>query len=118
MAQTVAGSNHRLLAQAIPAAATLTDLVTVESGKAYRIFRVTATNQLGTATTIRMSIAPAGVADANSQYFVFDLPLAGNDTYCFDFDMPGEWLASGDILRVQSGSGSVSFHANGNSDHT
>ena len=60
-------------------------------------------------TVIRLQHAITGAASAVSQYLTYDLPLLANDTtVSVRFTM-----AESDVLRVYSGSGSVTFNVNG-----
>jgi hypothetical protein len=51
-------------------------------------------------------VAPGGAADATSQYLYFNLPMIANDSFKFDVGM---LLNSGDVIRVKSDTGLVSF---------
>jgi hypothetical protein len=97
---------YKSLGQAIPAAATLTTLYTVPAATNTVCSTIKACNQ-STATTIRVSIAVAGAADATKQYVYYDLPLAANDTYSAT---EGWALQATDVVRCQSASGNVSFN--------
>lgn len=89
--------------QAKPGAASLTDLYTVPTGSSF-VGHVSCCNQ-STATTIRVSLAPLGAADATSQYIAYDLPLSANNVYqTEEFSIGGTG-----IVRVRSASGGVSF---------
>ena len=98
-----------VLGQLMPAAATLLPLYTVPTGKSAVISTITVCNQ-GTATTFRLAVAPGGAADATAQYICRDVPLAANEPYPVTI---GITLAAGDIVRVSSVSGNVSFGAYG-----
>ncbi len=95
------------LAQASPAAATLHDLFTAPVG-----FRVTGRLHIanrGAASTVRVAMAIGGAADAVQQYKAYDKAIDANEGLEFGpFTMD-----PGDVLRVQSASGSVSFSLNG-----
>lgn len=97
----------KTLAQAYPAASTLTDAYTVPTGTAAVISSFTACNQSTSDTTFRLSVAVAGAADTPSQYLFYDLALPAKDTYR---DVLGITLAAGDVVRVYSASGTVSFN--------
>lgn len=94
--------------QSKPGATTLTDLYTCPALTMAAI-RITACNEAGAATTIRISIAPLGAADATSQYIAYDLPLDANNVY----ETSVKVLTATDKIRVYSGSGNVNFTANG-----
>lgn len=95
------------LAQSAPAATTLTNAYTVPAGKRATL-AVFACNR-STATTFRISVAPAGASDANAQYLVYDAALDANETLgTMQFT-----VTAGDIVRVYSTSGNVTFNVNG-----
>lgn len=96
----------KILGQAIPAAAVLTTLYTVPAATSTTVSTLSACNELASATTIRVSLAVAGAADALSQYVYYDLPLAAND----NFSATQGWtLATTDVVRCQSANGAVAF---------
>lgn len=105
MAQT-----YKTLGQQDPSATTLTDLYTVPSSTETVVSTINATNRSGTASAIRISVAPAGAADSNEQYVVYDYSLAGNDTYVLT---AGLALATTDKIRVYTANATVSFGAYG-----
>lgn len=102
MAQTL-----KVLGQALPAAATLTDLYVVPAAASASCSSVIVCNQVATATSFRIAVAKAGAANASAQYVYFDLPLAASDTFIATIGMT---LAATDVVRVYSASGSVSFN--------
>lgn len=95
------------LAQSAPAATTLTDAYTVPALK-HATVEVVACNR-GADTVVRLQHAIGGAASANGQYWLYNYPLLANDTQV----TARLTLAAGDVLRVYSGSGSVSFNING-----
>lgn len=103
---------NRILVQVKPGATTLTDAYQAPQGKITMISSIIITNQVNTGGTFRISIAPSGVADSPKQYFFYDTPLCPNETMSVDI---GALLEKGDIIRVYSGSGSLSFNILGNS---
>jgi hypothetical protein len=95
------------LAQSAPAAATLTPAYTVPAGKRATV-EVVACNRSVT-TTIRLQHAINGAASANAQYLLYDLPLTGNES-----KVTAQFtVTAGDVVRVFSASGSVTFNING-----
>lgn len=95
------------LGQSAPAATTLTDAYTVPAGKRATL-AVFACNR-STATTFRISVAPNGATDAVGQYLVFDAALDANETLgTMQFT-----ATAGDVVRVYSTSGNVTFNVNG-----
>lgn len=96
----------KVLSQSLPAAGALTNLYTVPSLTSTVVSSLIICNEGSTATTFRVSIAPAGAADALSQYIYYDVPLAANDTFIFT---GGISLATTGVVRVRSASGLVAF---------
>lgn len=95
------------LAQDSPAAATLVDLYTCPAG--YRVSaKLQIANRAG-ASTFRVAVAPGGAADHVRQYKAFDQALDANGALSSE----SFTLNAGDIVRVRSASGSVSFTLNG-----
>ncbi len=90
--------------QSAPSATTLTDLITTTT----RIVASTliVCNRSATPTSFRVSVAPAGAADATSQYIYYDVPIAGNDTFKATFGLS---LASGSKIRVYATLATLSF---------
>ncbi len=100
----------KLLAQAIPAAATLTPIYTVAASTSAMVSTVMVCNQAGTSTTFRISVAIAGAADTPAQYLYYDLPIGANDSYGAT---QGWSLAATDVIRGQSANGLCSFNVFG-----
>lgn len=95
------------LAQSAPAATTLTAAYTVPASK-HTTYEVVACNRASD-TVVRVQHAINGAASATSQYLLYDYPLIANDTM-----VTARLTASaGDVIRVYSGSGAVTFHVNG-----
>lgn len=93
-------------AQVATSATTLTDLLTTTTQVV--VSTVIVCNRGGSATTFRIAVAPAGAADATSQYLYFDVPIAANDTMKITFGLS---MASGSKLRVYAGNANLSFSA-------
>lgn len=90
----------------MPAAGVLTDCYTAPGKVVVSSF--TACNQSKTIdANIRMSVVVAGAADEAKQYIYYDLPLFAADTFIATI---GITLSAGDVLRVLSDSGLVSFN--------
>jgi hypothetical protein len=95
------------LAQVSPAATTLTDAYTVPTARRATVI-VSACNRASD-TVVRIQHAPGGAASAVAQYLLYDYPLLANDTQT----TARLSAAVGDVIRVYSGSGSVTFNING-----
>lgn len=93
-------STYKPLAQAYPAAATLTDAYTVPALTQAVVSRIMVCNLTGTATVFRIAIAPAGAASANQHFIFMDNPIGPNET--IDIAM-GAGLQPTDKVRVYSG---------------
>lgn len=92
MAQT-----YKVLAQANPAATTLTAIYTVPAATAAIISSVIVANRSSSARTFRISVAVAGAADDPKQYLAYDMNLPANDTI---FLLLGVTLAATDVLKA------------------
>src|SRR5438477_9335176 len=86
------------LAQANPAAATLTDLYTVPASTSAMVSSVVVCNQSTTAITFRVAVAVAGAADTAKQYLYYDETVNPNKSFVATI---GLTLAAADVLRVQ-----------------
>lgn len=97
---------YKQLGKSAPAATTLTALYTVPVATNTVISTISVCNRSVTATTFRISHAPAGAADANDQYFAYDAPIAGNSTVPFTL---GIAMQATDILRIYAGAATLTF---------
>ena len=103
MAETI-----KVLAQSLPPAATLTDVYTASVSAV--ISSIVLANQASSATTVRLSAAVAGAADAAKQYLYYDVPVPANDSLVLTL---GITLAATDVLRAYSANGAVSVNVFG-----
>jgi len=101
---------YKTLGQSKPTAATLTDIYTVPSSTEAIVSSIVVCNQSATATAFRISVAPAGAADATSQYLYYDVAIPGNDTFAFT---GGVSLATTDKIRVYNTLATLSFTVTG-----
>ena len=99
--------NYKVLGQSNPLAATLTDAYTVPASHEAVISSITVANRSAVATAFRLSVAVAGAADSNEQYFAYDVAIAGNEAKVFTL---GVTLEATDILRVFATLATVSFN--------
>jgi len=79
-------------------ATTLTTIYTATAEVA--VSTIVVCNRGATATTFRLSHAPAGAADAMGQYFAYDVSIAANTMVPFTM---GVCLANTDVLRAYAG---------------
>lgn len=88
-------ATDQALAQSEPAAVTVTDVYTVPGAKLATV-RVLVTNKGAASLKYRLSIAPLGAADADSQYFVYDETLDPNGSG----SSPPMVLEATDVVRA------------------
>lgn len=91
------------LGQADLTATTLTDLYTVPASTS-TIADVTFCNRSGSAVVIRLAHAPAGAADANAHYKLWDFSLPANESWTTPAPLK---LATTDKLRAKAGTANV-----------
>lgn len=96
----------KILAQTSPLSNTLTNLYVVPSGKSCSVSSITVCNA-GTAAKFRISAAPSGAANDQSQYLYWDQDLDANSTFVITI---GISLSAGDIIRVYSNNALTSFN--------
>lgn len=101
---------YKVLGQSEPSAATSTDLYTVPSATETIVSTITVCNQSSTATSFRISVAPAGATLATTQYLYYDVAIAGNDTFAATL---GITLEATDKIRVYATLATLSFSAFG-----
>lgn len=95
----------KVLGQAALAATTLTDIYTVPASTQAVISSIQVAERSGVATTVRISIAPAGAADALAHYIRYDAALAANG----EIEIKGGLtLAATDVIRAYAGAATVS----------
>jgi hypothetical protein len=95
-----------IIAQSAPSATSLTDLYTVPIVTQVVASSIVVCNRGITNTTFRISLSPLGVADANSQYLYYDVPLSKNNTFIATI---GITLTATDKVRVYSGNANLTF---------
>lgn len=95
---------YKQLFASAPAATTLTDAYTVAAATAAIISSISICNRGATPTTVRLSHAPLGAADATNQYFMYDAALPANTSVILTV---GITLAATDKIRVYVGAAQV-----------
>lgn len=95
-----------VLGQSNPTATTLTTLYTVPAATSVSVSSIVICNRSSTATSFRISIAPAGAADALTQYLYYDVPISGNDTFVATI---GCTLAATDVVRCYATLATLTF---------
>lgn len=97
----------KVLGQVVPSATILTTLYTVPSATQTSVSSIFVCNQSGANILFNISVAVNGAADNPKQYIYFQVPLDPNDSFVATVGLS---LATGDIVRVLSDTGSVSFN--------
>lgn len=97
----------KILSQTKPSATTLTDSYTVPALTTAVISSLTVCNQSATATSFRISLALAGLADTPKQYIYYDVSIPGNDTFIATM---GITLGATDVIRVYNALATLSFN--------
>lgn len=103
-------STYKVLSQTKPAAATLTDSYTVPGATQAVVSSITIANQSGTATSYRISVAVAGLADTPKQYIAYDVAILGNEMQTLTL---GISLGAADVIRVYNTLATLSFNVYG-----
>lgn len=101
-------SSAKILGQLAPSATTLSALYTVPALKRATL-RVIVAETGGAADTFRLSVGVGGAGDAVSQYLVYDYEI---DAYGTLSSSPIA-VSAGDVVRVRSTNGTLSFTATG-----
>lgn len=97
-----------LLGQAAPGSSVLTDIYTCPASTV-AVMRVIITNRSLNPANFRVAASKDGDAIVNEHYVAFDKRMEGNDTG----STIGFVVSSGDVVRVESDTGLVSFTATG-----
>lgn len=100
----------KILGQSAPGATTLTDLYTVPASKSATVSSITICNRDASSGTFRITVAPAGVTDANAHAIFFDQALDAKSTFVATL---GITLATTDKIRVYGSTANFSFSAFG-----
>lgn len=95
-----------IIAQSAPGATTLTDLYTVPALTQVIVSSIVICNRGGSATKFRIAVAPAGAADATSQYIYYDQSVPATDTFVATI---GITLATTDKVRVYANNANLTF---------
>lgn len=99
----------KILAQATPAATTLTDIYACPGGKQAVLSSIVLCNQ-GVNRTFRISVAQAGATDATKQYVVRDATIEAGATVTLQL---GVTLGPSDVLRAWVSGTTVSINVFG-----
>lgn len=85
-------------------------MYTVPASTQTVVSTISVCNRAATAATFRISVRPAGAAQADQHYIAFDAPIAANDTL---FLTVGLTLAATDVITVYSSNADTAFNAYG-----
>lgn len=99
-------TTFKVLSQSYPTATTLTDSYTVPALTQATVSSIVVCNQNSSGSSFRVSVAVSGAADANEQYLYYNVSITGSNTFTA---VIGVTLGPGDIVRVYSDSGNLSF---------
>lgn len=95
-----------IVKQVAPLAATVVDLYTVPALTRAIGSTLVVCNRSATATTFRVAVRPLGAVLADQHYLLYDVTIAGNDTYMATI---GITLAATDVVSVRATLATVSF---------
>ena len=101
---------YKVLGQQEPAATTAATLYTVPSATSAVVSSISICNRAASAATFRISVRPAGAAQADQHYLTFDAPISAKDTIILTV---GLTLAATDVLTVYSSNADTAFQAFG-----
>lgn len=101
---------YKVLGQSEPAATTAATLYTVPASTSTIVSTISICNRAAAAATFRISVRPAGAAQADQHYIAFDAPIASRDTL---FLTVGLTLATTDVITVYSSNADTAFNAYG-----
>ena len=97
----------KVLAQSLPTVGILTDFYTVPAATQTTVSSIIICNLYSLGTSFSVSVAIGGAVDDPKQFIYYTTPLDVNDTFIATVGLS---LASGDVIRVLSSTGNVSFN--------
>jgi hypothetical protein len=100
-------TTYKVLGQSKPSAATATTLYTVPAGTQTVVSTLVISNLSIDITNIRVSIRPAGEAQADKHYIIYDQSFAGSQLMAFTL---GLTLAATDVVTIYDSAGKCSFN--------
>jgi hypothetical protein len=102
----MATATYKVLAQSAPSATTATDLYTVGAGKSAVVSTLVVANRAGAPAQYRISVRPAGAAQANQHYVAYDVTVGASDSTTLTL---GITLAATDVITVYASTATLSF---------
>jgi hypothetical protein len=100
-------TKNKVLGQSAPSATTATTLYTVPAATETVVSTLIVANRAATAGTFRISVRPAGAAQANQHYIAYDVPISANDSTTLTL---GLTLDATDVVTVFASSANMSFN--------
>lgn len=101
---------YKVLGQQAPAATTATTLYTVPAATSTVVSSIVISNRASSSATYRISIRPAGAAQANQHYIAYDVTVGAADSTVLTL---GITLATTDVITVYASTANLSFSAYG-----
>ncbi len=101
---------YKVLGQSAPSATTATTLYTVPAATSAVVSSIVIANRDASAATCRISIRPAGAAQANQHYIAYDVTVGASDSTVLTL---GITLATTDVITVYASTANLSFSAYG-----
>lgn len=100
-------TNYKVLGQSAPSSTTATNLYTVPASTSAVISTLVVANRAATSATYRISIRPAGAAQANQHYIAYDVTVGGGDSTTLTL---GLTIAATDVVTVYASTANISFN--------
>jgi hypothetical protein len=100
-------TTYKVLGQSKPSAATATTLYTVPASTQTVVSTLVVTNLTVDTTNVRVSIRPAGEAQADKHYIIYDQSFQSNQSVSFTL---GITLATTDVVTIYDSAGKCSFN--------
>lgn len=101
---------YKVLGQSAPSATTATTLYTVPASTSTVVSSIVIANRAASSATYRISIRPAGAAQANQHYIAYDVTVGASDSTVLTL---GITLATTDVITVYASTANLSFSAYG-----
>jgi len=98
--------SFKILAQANPASATYTDILTASASTEYLISSLIVTNLAATDGTYRIALRENGAARQNKHFIAYDSVVPGNDSIGLTL---GLTINDADIMTVYASTASIAF---------
>lgn len=103
-------NEYKILGQSNPAATTLTDVLTVGSGKQIIVSTITVANLENAANTYRIAVRDGGASIDNAHYVAYDTTIPANDTVALTL---GITLGATDVVSVYASDTNLAFNIYG-----